>query len=96
MELSELRKKIDRIDEELLALFLERMQLSGEIAEYKREHGLPVYNAGREQEILDWVARESGNMEKYAVPFFKSIFVLSRSRQEQILSDDFLRTNQED
>ena len=35
MDLSELREKIDHIDDQLLPLFLERMALSKKIAEYK-------------------------------------------------------------
>ena len=37
MELSELRKQIDLIDEELVALFKKRMNVSADVAEYKRK-----------------------------------------------------------
>ena len=47
MELSEIRVKIDNVDEQLLKLFLERMELSEEVALYKREHNLPILNKGR-------------------------------------------------
>ena len=38
MELSEIRTKIDAVDDQLLDLFLERMHLSEEVAAYKNEH----------------------------------------------------------
>ena len=41
MELSEIREKIDAVDDQLLDLFLERMHLSEEVAAYKNEHRLP-------------------------------------------------------
>ncbi|MBQ2720656.1 MAG: chorismate mutase, partial [Clostridia bacterium] len=42
MDLSEIRKKIDEIDSKLLPLFLERMNLSAEVAAYKKANNLPV------------------------------------------------------
>ena len=42
MELSEIRTKIDAVDDELLRLFLERMDLAEEVAAYKNEHHLPI------------------------------------------------------
>ena len=38
MELSDIRAKIDAVDEQLLRLFLERMDLAEEVAAYKNEH----------------------------------------------------------
>jgi chorismate mutase/prephenate dehydratase len=84
MELSEIRDKIDAIDGPLLDLFLERMKLSGEVAEYKNAHGLPVLNKGREREILARVMEKSGDMEQYAHHFFSTIFELSRSYQDSL------------
>lgn len=52
MELSEYRKELDIIDEEILTLFTKRMKLSSEIAEYKRENSLPVLDLRREKEKL--------------------------------------------
>ena len=52
MELSELRQRITSIDSELLRLLDERMQLAEWVAAYKREYGIPVFDAVREQEIL--------------------------------------------
>ena len=48
MELSEIRTKIDAVDDQLLQLFLERMDLAEEVAAYKNEHHLPILNKQRE------------------------------------------------
>ena len=40
--LEDLRKKIDKIDSELMPLFTERMKFSAEVAEYKRANNMPV------------------------------------------------------
>ena len=59
MELSEIRDKIDVIDDQLLELFLQRMALSDEVAAYKNEHHLPILNKRREREILARVTQKA-------------------------------------
>ncbi|MBP5272470.1 MAG: chorismate mutase, partial [Clostridia bacterium] len=51
-DLDALREEINGINEKMLDLFLQRMRVSGDIAEYKKEHDLPILNKGREREIL--------------------------------------------
>ena len=87
MDLSDIRKKIDDIDSKLLPLFLERMNISKEVAEYKKANGLPVLNKQRERDILKWVRAESGDMELYSDRLYNTIFELSRSYQDSILAD---------
>ena len=52
-DLQELRKEIDEIDSQLIALFEKRMDTVLHVAEYKLAHDLPVLNAGREQQVID-------------------------------------------
>ena len=52
MELSEIRKKIDALDDDLVRLFLERMQVCADVAAYKQANGLPVLDAARERTKL--------------------------------------------
>lgn len=86
MELSEIREKIDILDEQMLELFLERMALAEEIAAYKNEHHIPIVNRGREREILSKVARQSGAQEPYAHHLFTTLFQLAKARQAELLS----------
>ena len=55
MSLEEIRNEIDAIDEELLSLFIRRMECSRRVAQYKYDNGLPIFNAQREEQILDKV-----------------------------------------
>lgn len=48
MDLLELRKEIDEIDDELIPLLLKRMSVSEKVAKYKVERGMPVLNSERE------------------------------------------------
>lgn len=50
--LSELRAEIDKLDDELLELLVRRMRVSREIGQYKKDHGMPVLQAARYEELL--------------------------------------------
>ena len=51
--LSELRRQIDQIDEQLLELLAKRMRISREIGVYKKEHNMPILQSPRYNEILE-------------------------------------------
>ena len=85
MELSEIREKIDAVDDQLLDLFLQRMDLSEEVAAYKNEHHLPILNKERERAILAKVTERSGEKERYAYHLFSTLFELARSRQAELI-----------
>ena len=61
MDLLELRKEIDRIDDQLIPLLMARMDVSEQVAKYKVERGIPVLNEERERQILDDVAGKCGD-----------------------------------
>ena len=86
MELSEIRKNIDAVDDQLLELFLRRMELSEEVAAYKNENHLPILNKQREREILAKVTERAGEKERYAYHLFSTLFELARSRQAELIS----------
>lgn len=46
------RDEIDAIDKELIALFEKRMNIVSEIATYKKENKLPIFNKKREEEVI--------------------------------------------
>ena len=86
MELSEIRTKIDTVDDQLLDLFLQRMALSEAVAAYKNEHSLPILNKQREREILAKVTERAGEKERYAYHLFSTLFELARSRQAELIA----------
>ena len=84
MDLTELRKEIDEIDDELVRLFCQRMSVSSQVADYKKATGSPIYHPGREREILQKVARKAGpEMENYTRVLYSMLFELSRSYQSK-------------
>lgn len=57
MDLSEIRKMIDEIDDQLIELICRRMDCSLKVAEYKAANNLPVLSQQRENQILEKVKK---------------------------------------
>ncbi len=89
MDLKECREKIDRIDDQLCALFAQRMEIVEQVARYKKENGLPVLNTSREREVLERVCGQCPEqLGVYTKLLFNTLFDLSRARQTALLSAD--------
>lgn len=84
MDLKEIRGKIDEIDNSLVALFVKRMEMSAQVADYKKANNLPIYVPAREREILQEVATKAGpEMSNYTRVLYSMLFELSRSYQRK-------------
>ncbi len=84
MELKDYRKELDTIDDQMVGLFCRRMEIAGQIAEYKKQNGMPVLDSGREREKLAQVCgKVPQEMENYTSVLYSSLFELSRSYQNQ-------------
>ena len=89
MELSEIRKEIDAVDEEMTKLFVRRMACADQVAAAKRGTGKPVLDPGREREILAKVAERVGPaLESEGKLLFSTLLSVSRGRQRAQLADD--------
>lgn len=85
MDLLDLRKQIDEIDEEIIPLLLKRMDISRQVAEYKVKRGLPVLNEQREREILDDVQKKCGEQGDTIATVFAATMDASRALQHKII-----------
>ena len=82
MDIQELRGQIDKIDDELVRLFGQRMDVAAQIADYKKENNLPIFVPAREREKLADVAEKAGpEMANYTRVLYSMLFELSRSYQ---------------
>ena len=88
MDLQECRRKIDCIDEQLLSLFLERIEVCKDVALYKEAHGMPIHHPKREQEILEKIQLTAMEHAPYATQIYKTIFTMSKQYQKHIVSTD--------
>jgi len=89
MNLQDYRMRIDEVDEELLRLFKERMNISSEIAKYKKEQGIPVFDAARENDKLANMREKAGEeMRSYTHMLWSMLFELSRAYQGSLLNSE--------
>ncbi|MBQ9341070.1 MAG: chorismate mutase [Lachnospiraceae bacterium] len=87
MEINEIRSKIDKVNDELLSLLLERLSLSREVAEYKINNNLPIYDKKREEEIINALTYKCKDNAEYIIPVFDAILDTSKKLQEDIISE---------
>ena len=88
MELKELRDQIDNIDDEIARLYEQRTQIAREVAEYKREHGMPIFQGGREDEVLRRAAEKvPPELADGARLLFTTLMDISKCRQQQLLTE---------
>lgn len=86
MNLDKARSQINGINDEMLKLFLERMELSSHVAKAKAQMGKAIFDAKRERDILDKITAQAGpDMDIYARRFFENLFSLSRTFQAEEL-----------
>ncbi len=86
MNLDELRSKINEIDENILALFEERMHIAKQIGMYKKEHNLPVLDQSREDALLNLMKSKVKDQELLNLyeAFLKHLMTLSKAYQNEI------------
>lgn len=87
-KLNEARAAINEIDKKMAELFEQRMQSAKVIAEYKKERGLPIYDAAREQAVIERNAAliKDYNVRSYYVRFLNDEMAVSKQYQESVIS----------
>lgn len=89
MDLSAIRERINAIDDQMVELFVERMQAAAEVAGAKAEKNLPVLDLRREQAVLERVMEKAGEeFELYVNKLYQTMFDISRSYQAGILTKE--------
>ena len=88
LDLMECRNKLDVIDREIVRLFEERMQVCGDVAEYKIATGKAVYDAERERQKIAAVQEMAGSeFNQTAVKeIFSQLMAISRKYQYGLLA----------
>ena len=82
MKITQLREAIDIIDENLVPLFVKRMETAGLIAIEKKTENLGVRDSEREREVLNKVTGYSDEKwTTYIKTLYQTIFSLSRTHQ---------------
>ena len=85
--LDKARKIINEVDGEMRELFIKRMRAAEMVAEYKKERGLGILDASRENEIIK---RNSEKVEdevirEYYINFLRNNMAVSRAYQSRLI-----------
>lgn len=87
-ELEKLRKQIDLIDDELISLLSNRMKISRDIGQYKKDNNITILQTGRWKEIFDKFMEKATHQqlsEEFMGKFIKAIHDESIEQQEKIM-----------
>jgi len=84
-DLNNLRNEIDEIDEKIVRLLLERFDAVRNVAEYKKIHGLEIFQKDREIEVLKKISEKINNpkYKKYILQIYAEILETSKASQSQ-------------
>ncbi len=86
--LQDLRSRIDRIDDYIIELLSERMGISEEIGELKKENGLAIHQAERWAQIVKRAVakgKTGGLTEEFILKFFQQIHSESIVHQSKVM-----------
>lgn len=89
MDIHMLREQINEVDQELVRAFEKRMHIALEIAKYKKENGLPVYDPVREAAVLKkQMAAVDAELAGYTQCLYQTLFEVSRRYQQEYLAQE--------
>ena len=86
-ELENARQTINEVDREFARLFEKRMKAVKEVAAYKREHGLQIFDPEREETVLKQNSAlvENEQLRSYFVQFLNANMTISKAYQARLL-----------
>jgi len=85
MNLDDIRKEIDAIDDQIAALLNKRMEIVAKVAEYKKQTGTGIADNKRENEILARVCTGENGAELKLV--FEKIMEISKLKQKKLIDN---------
>ena len=84
LDLGEIRNRIDHIDRKLVELIEERMEIVKEVALYKKENGIKIFDRKREEEVINKNLSnvKSEELKHYIESILKDIMDSSKEYQK--------------
>lgn len=84
------RKEINETDRLMAELFVRRMEAVRNVAAYKKENGLPIYDEAREQAVLDRNVKyiEAPELRDFYLEFMQNTMNVSKKYQKLILEEN--------
>lgn len=86
-KLEEARAKIEEIDRDMAKLFEARMQAVVQVAEYKRENNIPIFDPVREKALIEKNIQyiQTDDLKRYYTEYFETQLKVSKDYQKTIL-----------
>lgn len=89
MSMKELREEINAVDTEIVELIKKRMNIAADVAQYKKDNNIPLYDGERERELLTRVADQAGaDFDSYTRILYSTILDISRSYQHKKINEE--------
>ena len=87
--MKDLRNQIDIIDESIQNLFLERMQVVKQVALFKKENNIEVFDKTREIEVIKKNIDRLDNLDLVDLyeDFYKKMLEVSKKYQERVMEE---------
>ena len=87
LDIDKLRDEIDDIDKQIIELFEKRMDVVLNVAKYKMERNLPIFNGARENAVIEKNLKRLKNKDysDYAEKFLNDMMTTSRELQQSIM-----------
>lgn len=85
-ELKKAREEINEVDKEMAELFVKRMRAVEQIAKYKKENGLKIFDPQREEEVIKRNSEliDDPTLREYYVSFLREAMSVSRLYQRRL------------
>jgi len=85
--MKDLRNQIDIIDESIQNLFLERMHIVKQVALFKKENNIQVFDKAREDEVIkkNLERLDKSDLVDLYEYFYKNMLEVSKKYQERVM-----------
>lgn len=87
--LEDARIRINEIDSKMAELFEQRMQAVADVAKYKQENGMPVFDSSREKEVIEKNKKfiKDSQYEEFYLDFLQHTMDVSKRYQKKVLGE---------
>ncbi len=77
------RQNINALDIKIAKLLAKRFAVANDIGAYKKENGIPVFDAAREASVLASVRENGGAFSEEVCEVYQTVLTVSKSLQEE-------------
>jgi len=90
MDISDWRKKIDELDQQLVELLSSRARAAHEIGRLKRDKGMPIYEPDRERTVFEHVKKVNPGPlpDRDLIRIYERIMDIMRKIQQEEIAPD--------